>query len=148
MRSLAFLLAIAAIVLLSCQHLRAEVCNGDVRRLRERCMQFCLKPGPPTDPSPECCDAIKIADVACVCDNEPPNLPDKVSLEKVAYIWKFCGRPLESGMKCGSKFFRFISLFIHISLACLLIISSLLDFRFYDSTTTSIIIAAKRKREE
>ena len=103
MRSLVFAMTIAVIFLFSGSRAQDEPCNGDVLKLTSLCKDFVLKPGPQKDPSPECCQVIKSADVPCVCDNIPKGLEDIISMEKVAYVSKFCGRPLKSGSKCGSK---------------------------------------------
>ncbi|ONK78449.1 uncharacterized protein A4U43_C02F18900 [Asparagus officinalis] len=102
MRSSVVAAAIVAIFLLSAHRTQAEVCNGDLTKLGEVCQQFVLKPGPQKDPSPECCQVIQSADVPCCCANIPKGLEDIISMEKVVYVAKFCGKPLKGGSKCGS----------------------------------------------
>ena len=83
-----------------------QVCKGDFGSLVEQCLQYVQKPGPKTPPSEGCCNAINTVDIPCVCQHLPPVVGDIVSLEKVAFVLRACGKPLEPGTKCGSKYIQ------------------------------------------
>jgi len=67
-RPLIFVIAIEVIFIFLGSRAEAEACKGDVPTLAASCKDFVLKPIPQKDPSPECGQIIKKADVPCVCD--------------------------------------------------------------------------------
>lgn len=81
----------------------AEVCNGDLTKMTQFCAKFVLISGPQIDPSPECCNVYKSADMACCCANIPAASWNEYSLQKVAYVAKFCGNPIAPGSICGGN---------------------------------------------
>ncbi|PIA48266.1 hypothetical protein AQUCO_01400686v1 [Aquilegia coerulea] len=89
-------------ILISSQQVSSQECGGALQGLMNNCAPFVGKMGPQTDPSQACCDAVKAADVPCVCQHLPPGIELIVSLEKVVYVAKFCGKTLPGGTKCGS----------------------------------------------
>lgn len=78
-------------------------CIGSIPKLAFLCQRFVLKNGPQIDPSAQCCEVIKNADIPCICSHIPKGLENVYSMEKVVYVAKFCGRPLTPGSKCGGK---------------------------------------------
>ncbi|GMH15730.1 hypothetical protein Nepgr_017571 [Nepenthes gracilis] len=76
-------------------------CAGEITALRERCAKFVQKAGPSVPPSSGCCDAIKAADMPCVCSHVTKEVEQKISMAKVAYCAATCGKPLPHGFKCG-----------------------------------------------
>ncbi|KAH7679339.1 Bifunctional inhibitor/lipid-transfer protein/seed storage 2S albumin protein [Dioscorea alata] len=77
-------------------------CGGAFGNLITECQQYVGIPGPKTDPSSGCCDAIQKADVPCVCAHITPEVEKIISMEKVTYVAQKCGRALSPGTKCGS----------------------------------------------
>ncbi|GFY94294.1 hypothetical protein Acr_09g0007400 [Actinidia rufa] len=60
--------------------------------------------GPQLPPSETCCDAVRAATntIACVCQYVTPKAIDVISVTKVAFVARACGRPLPHGMTCGT----------------------------------------------
>ncbi|XP_039126964.1 uncharacterized protein LOC120263131 [Dioscorea cayenensis subsp. rotundata] len=77
-------------------------CGGTLPNLISQCQQYVGIPGPKTDPSSGCCDAIQKADVPCVCAHITPEVEKIISMQKVTYVAQKCGRALPPGTKCGS----------------------------------------------
>ncbi|PKI62992.1 uncharacterized protein LOC116192681 [Punica granatum] len=77
-------------------------CQGDPQALAEQCGPYVQRDGPKTDPSQGCCDAIKAADIACICQNIPGDVEQMLDMENLVYVAGFCGKPLDHGSHCGS----------------------------------------------
>ncbi|PKI62991.1 uncharacterized protein LOC116201789 [Punica granatum] len=80
----------------------AQNCQGDPRALADQCSPFVKKGAPKEDPSRGCCDAVKDADIGCICQNLPKEIEQLLDMEKVVFVAGFCGKPLGHGSKCGS----------------------------------------------
>ncbi|CAL5353942.1 unnamed protein product [Camellia sinensis] len=79
----------------------AEVgCLDDVEAL-DQCMEYFNNRDPESPPSQACCVAVRAADIPCVCQFATPKALDVVSVAKVAFVARACGRPLPHGFKCG-----------------------------------------------
>ncbi|EHA8591976.1 putative Protease inhibitor/seed storage/lipid transfer family protein [Cocos nucifera] len=78
-------------------------CQQDFDALVKQCSAFVQKTGPFVPPSAQCCSVIQHADIPCVCKYITPKVEKLISMEKVVYILKQCGRPLKHGSKCGSR---------------------------------------------
>lgn len=102
MKSIVFI--VVALALFSIHQAQAEVCNGSLAKMRQFCSKFVLIEGPQIDPSPECCQVYKSADMKCCCENVSPSTWGKHSLEKVVYVAKFCGNPIAPGSTCGGNY--------------------------------------------
>ncbi|KAJ0980890.1 hypothetical protein J5N97_009145 [Dioscorea zingiberensis] len=79
----------------------ADDCEWILPVLISKCKKFVEIPGPPTDPSNECCDAVKKADLPCICKHVPQEIMKFISMEKVSFVARSCGTPLPHGTKCG-----------------------------------------------
>ncbi|KAJ7982288.1 Protease inhibitor/seed storage/lipid transfer family protein [Quillaja saponaria] len=78
-------------------------CQGDLQGLITQCAIYVQKAGPKMDPSQGCCNVIKTVDIPCVCQHITAEIERVIDIQKVVYVAQFCGRPLASGTKCGSK---------------------------------------------
>ena len=79
-------------------------CGGILPNLISQCQQYVKIPGPTMDPSSECCDAVRKADVPCICAHITPEVEKMINMQKVTYVAQKCGRALPPGTKCGSKY--------------------------------------------
>ncbi|GMP41320.1 hypothetical protein CsSME_00011470 [Camellia sinensis var. sinensis] len=77
-------------------------CQGDLPGLMAQCPKYVGRTGPQVEPSKECCDVVKTADVACVCKYITKEIEQIISMEKVVFVAQSCGKPLAHGSKCGS----------------------------------------------
>lgn len=84
-------------------------CESSLRELEAKCKKFVKISGPKVYPSAECCDIIKTLDIPRFCKYIIPIIEKDISMEKVVYVVRTCGIPLQAGMKCGGKFVIFIS---------------------------------------
>ncbi|RVW67794.1 hypothetical protein CK203_062430 [Vitis vinifera] len=96
------LFIVAGILFSGINVVSGQGCRGDFRNLAAQCMPYVQKPGPKTPPSKGCCNAVRTVDVPCACQHLPPGVGGTVSLEKVAFVLRVCGKPLKPGTKCGS----------------------------------------------
>ncbi|RWR86973.1 endosperm transfer cell specific PR60 precursor [Cinnamomum micranthum f. kanehirae] len=78
-------------------------CKGSLEDLILQCAKYVEVPGPVVAPSQACCNWVQQADIPCLCRNISNELELILSPEKVAYVAKYCQRPLQSGTKRGSK---------------------------------------------
>ncbi|CAL5381708.1 unnamed protein product [Camellia sinensis] len=76
-------------------------CQGDLPGLMAQCPKYVGRTGPQVEPSKECCDVVKTADVACVCKYITKEIEQIISMEKVVFVAQSCGKPLAHGSKCG-----------------------------------------------
>ncbi|XP_028785328.1 uncharacterized protein LOC114741243 [Neltuma alba] len=78
-------------------------CKGTpIYELMSKCEKFVEPSGPKVQPSAECCSAVKGADIPCLCKYVSGAIEKMVSMEKVVYVCRTCGKDLPAGMKCGS----------------------------------------------
>ncbi|KAI9117789.1 hypothetical protein K1719_011204 [Acacia pycnantha] len=78
-------------------------CGGTpISELMAKCQQYIMPPGPKTQPSAECCSAIKDADMPCLCKHVTKEIEKIVSMDKVVYVCRTCGKDLPAGTQCGS----------------------------------------------
>ena len=106
-------LAIIGILLLSAAtKVVVGQCQGDITAVIVQCAQYVRKNAPKEDPSQACCDAIKGADILCLCQHVPRGLLPLIDMDKVVYVAQFCGKPLPRGTKCGGDkiLYRFDSI--------------------------------------
>ncbi|KAF9595176.1 hypothetical protein IFM89_037605 [Coptis chinensis] len=80
----------------------AQQCEGDIQGLARECAQFVQRSGKLTRPSPGCCNILKNVDIPCACKHVTRDVEQIISMEKVIYVVKCCGRPMRRGTKCGS----------------------------------------------
>lgn len=79
-------------------------CKQDYDALVKQCSAYVQKSGPPVPPSARCCSVIQHADIPCICEDYiTPKVEKLISMEKVVYVMKQCGRPFKHGSKCGSR---------------------------------------------
>jgi hypothetical protein len=91
-------------ILISSDHVaRGQGCQGDLQGLITQCARFVQRAGPQKDPSQECCSVIKSVDIPCVCKYITGEIEAVVDMGKVVHVAASCGKPLDHGMKCGSK---------------------------------------------
>lgn len=106
MELLKFLTAMAIILAtgnLASNQVLAQQCEGDIQGLMRECAKFVQRSGPKTPPSRGCCDVLKHVDIACACRHVTKDVEQIISMEKVIYVLKGCGRPMHTGARCGSK---------------------------------------------
>ncbi|CAN0901829.1 hypothetical protein LINGRAHAP2_LOCUS21632 [Linum grandiflorum] len=77
-------------------------CNADLSSLMSQCWKYVQKSGSKSAPSPGCCTAIKPVDLACACPYISKSVEGYVSMDKVVYVARSCGKNLVAGTKCGS----------------------------------------------
>lgn len=102
---------VVAGILFSGEHASAISCEDDVIGLVTKCKEFVKKEGPIVKPSEDCCAVVKKANVPCVCSLVTKQIEDLISMEKVFYVAKSCGKKVSPGTKCGSKSFDFFQVF-------------------------------------
>ncbi|XP_065864529.1 uncharacterized protein [Euphorbia lathyris] len=99
---LAMAMLIAAGMLISCEKSWGLSCENDVLGLVTQCKNYVVKEGTMMKPSEDCCAMVKKANVPCICSLVTPQIESMISMEKVVYVAKSCGKDLASGTKCGS----------------------------------------------
>ncbi|KAH6785150.1 hypothetical protein C2S51_037605 [Perilla frutescens var. frutescens] len=77
-------------------------CQGDFQGLIKECSRYVQKPGPPQNPSQQCCNVIRNVDLPCVCHHVTTQVEQIISMKKAASVSAFCGKPLPHGAQCGS----------------------------------------------
>ncbi|GAV75429.1 LTP_2 domain-containing protein [Cephalotus follicularis] len=70
-----------------------------------QCERFVQISGPKIPPSRECCSVVKKVEVPCICKVVTPEIEKIISMDKVVYVARTCGVPVQPGMKCGSKIY-------------------------------------------
>lgn len=78
-------------------------CKGNLTKIVAECRKYVMKGGPKIPPSKACCDALKGADLLCLCKYVPPGIGNIISFEKALYVGRTCGLKIPPGTKCGSK---------------------------------------------
>ncbi|XP_010273373.1 PREDICTED: male-cone protein 1-like [Nelumbo nucifera] len=94
-------LVLAAALLVAVHQVWAQDCKADIDGLMKECLQYIKKSGPQVPPSQGCCDVVKKANITCVCQNITKEMEQTISMAKVVYVAKYCGRDLPHGLKCG-----------------------------------------------
>lgn len=61
------------------------------------------------DPSPACCERIRVTHVNCVCPVVTPKLAALVDVNRAVQVIQSCGRKVPRHYKCGSTSTTFIS---------------------------------------
>ncbi|KAJ4845971.1 hypothetical protein Tsubulata_000775 [Turnera subulata] len=98
------MLIIAGVLLVSGQHVSGKSCNTNINvsDLITKCEKYVGKQGPPAKPSHDCCVVVRKANVPCLCSLVTKDIENFISMEKVAYVTKSCGKKIPPGTKCGS----------------------------------------------
>lgn len=89
----------------------AQSCDTDVVSLVLQCEKFVEKSGPKVSPSPGCCAAVKSVDVSCVCALLTKEIQDMISMDKVVFVARSCGKKVSPGTICGSNCLKLIGFF-------------------------------------
>ncbi|XP_042441226.1 protein LIM3-like [Zingiber officinale] len=92
---------VAALLLSAASPASAQFCGADLGDLLADCMKYVRIPGPKVNPSAACCAEIKKVDLPCLCDNLPPGIEKRISLEKAVFVARKCGKTVRKGTKCG-----------------------------------------------
>ncbi|XP_054797610.1 uncharacterized protein LOC129302747 [Prosopis cineraria] len=100
--ALKFCVVIGIAMLCNFYSVSAQCGGTPIGDLMSQCFQFVQPPGPKVKPSPECCSAINGADVPCLCKFVTKEIEKMVSMEKVVYVARTCGKDIPAGMQCGS----------------------------------------------
>ncbi|WCJ36839.1 Bifunctional inhibitor/lipid-transfer protein/seed storage 2S albumin superfamily protein [Euphorbia peplus] len=79
-----------------------EKTQKQIALLTSKCGEFIKKEGPKTLPSKQCCDALKGSDDHATCSCVTKEVEAMISMEKVVYIARKCGKHVPAGTKCGS----------------------------------------------
>ncbi|XP_054796722.1 uncharacterized protein LOC129302073 isoform X2 [Prosopis cineraria] len=66
------------------------------------CSKSVMPSAPVTPPSPECCSAMKLADLPCLCKLFTKEIERVLSPEKVINVARTCGVTVPAGLQCGS----------------------------------------------
>ncbi|CAA6662128.1 unnamed protein product [Spirodela intermedia] len=83
-----------------------EGCKGGMA-LVNKCQDYVKKGAAKAEPSKECCDAIKGADLPCLCKYLTPDVASLIDLKLVCNVADHCGVAMPApGTKCGSKSFE------------------------------------------
>lgn len=101
-----FAIAIVAALLLSAAspaRAQIKICGADLGDLLADCRKYVRIPGPKVNPSAACCAEIKKLDLPCLCDNLPPGIEKRISLEKAVFVARKCGKKVRKGTKCGGR---------------------------------------------
>ncbi|XP_054797609.1 uncharacterized protein LOC129302746 [Prosopis cineraria] len=103
-RSLALTFCVVIGIIMLCNFYCASAqCGGTpIADLISQCSQFVQPSGPKVNPSPACCTAMKGADIPCLCKLVTKEVEKMVSMEKVVYVARTCGKDVPAGMQCGS----------------------------------------------
>ena len=84
-----------------------ENCEKDKNFIKRQC-ENCIAVGRKARASKLCCNAMKRADMACVCRSITLEEQLKISVVKVVDVAKECGNPVPPGNKCGSEYLTLI----------------------------------------
>ncbi|KDP22141.1 hypothetical protein JCGZ_25972 [Jatropha curcas] len=96
------MLVVAGILAFSGERAWAVNCDNDIIGLATKCKKFVAKEGAIEKPSNDCCAVVKKANVPCLCSHVTKQIEDLISMEKVFYVAKSCGKKVAHGTKCGS----------------------------------------------
>jgi hypothetical protein len=107
LRALAFSLVFTMIATHQAWGKNKENCDKDKDSVKSKC-QNCIGVGRKARTNKECCDAIKAADMACVCRSIIAEEQLKISVVKVVEVAKECGNPVPPGNKCGSEYLTLV----------------------------------------
>ncbi|KAB5572977.1 hypothetical protein DKX38_000171 [Salix brachista] len=95
---------VMAEILISGHHVAlGQGCQGDLQGLITQCARYVQRVRPQQEPSQECCSVIKSVNIPCVCKFITREIEAVIDMAKVAHVAASCGKPLDHGMKCGSK---------------------------------------------
>jgi len=84
-----------------------ENCEKDKNFIKRQC-ENCIAVSRKARTNKLCCNAMKRADMACVCRSITPEEQLKISVVKVVDVAKECGNPVPPGNKCGSEYLTLI----------------------------------------
>jgi hypothetical protein len=84
-----------------------ENCDKDKDFIKRQC-EKCIGVGRKFPTTQLCCNAIKRADMACVCRSITLEEQLTISVVKVVDVAKECGNPVPPGNKCGSEYLTLI----------------------------------------
>jgi len=87
-------------VIVLCGDVVVGQCSGMGGLIKE-CGVYVKRSGPQMNPSRKCCEEIKNADVACVCNHLTNHMLQLIDMQKLHNVADSCGRPIPSGTKCG-----------------------------------------------
>ncbi|WCJ36837.1 Bifunctional inhibitor/lipid-transfer protein/seed storage 2S albumin superfamily protein [Euphorbia peplus] len=96
------LIIVALTLLISSEKTWGLSCENDVVGLVTQCKNYVVKEGTMLKPSEDCCAVVKKANVPCVCSLVTQQIESFISMAKVVYVAKSCGKDVPSGTKCGS----------------------------------------------
>ncbi|KAI4386230.1 hypothetical protein MLD38_004179 [Melastoma candidum] len=77
-------------------------CQSDIGNLISKCESYVQKTGPKIAPSEGCCGVVQGVDMPCVCGYVTKSIESIISMEKVVYVARTCGKVVPSGTHCGS----------------------------------------------
>ncbi|KAK3164478.1 hypothetical protein QOZ80_1AG0019360 [Eleusine coracana subsp. coracana] len=81
----------------------ADECEGDRKGMIAECHQYASFPAEPKiPPSDACCNVWKNANIPCLCTGVTKEKEKTWCMEKIVYIGKYCGKPMQPGYHCGS----------------------------------------------
>ncbi|QCD95764.1 hypothetical protein DEO72_LG6g460 [Vigna unguiculata] len=89
-------------VIVLCGDVVVGQCSGMGGLIKE-CGVYVKRSGPQMNPSRKCCEEIKNADVACVCNHLTNHMLQLIDIQKLHNVADSCGRPIPSGTKCGDE---------------------------------------------
>uniref|UniRef100_A0A1D1YNG7 Putative lipid-transfer protein DIR1 n=1 Tax=Anthurium amnicola TaxID=1678845 RepID=A0A1D1YNG7_9ARAE len=97
--------AMVGLVLVACGNVGGsdvEACKGE-GQLLDKCKRYVMKGNPQEAPSNACCQAIRGADMPCVCKGLTAGVAGLVDIKKVCFVANKCGMSMPpAGTKCGS----------------------------------------------
>ncbi|KAI9074868.1 hypothetical protein K1719_043176 [Acacia pycnantha] len=81
----------------------AQFCQGTaLSEIRAICDKSVASSGPEVPPSSECCSAMKLADLPCLCKQFTKEVEKVMSPKKVVDVARTCGVSAPAGLQCGS----------------------------------------------
>ncbi|CAL4996178.1 unnamed protein product [Urochloa decumbens] len=76
-------------------------CYDDKLLVMDKCEKNLKIRGDYIRPGHECCNAVRGSDIVCVCGKISLEEEAKISIAKVIYVARDCGKPIPAGNKCG-----------------------------------------------
>ncbi|XP_028758790.1 uncharacterized protein LOC114717763 [Neltuma alba] len=101
--ALALLIVIGINMLCNFHGVTAQFCQGAaLSEIATICGKSVVPPGPEVPPSSECCSAMQIADIPCLCKLFTKEIEGVMSPKKVVDVARSCGVTVSAGLQCGS----------------------------------------------
>ena len=96
---------------------RAEVSAEECKEERRIGIDLCKQVVYGNDPTPACCERVRLTHLECVCPMITPKLAPLIDVNRAVRLIEGCGRKVPRHFKCGGTYVLSISISISISIS-------------------------------